>query len=456
MKYVEMSKQVLEHVGGIENLNHVEHCATRLRLHYNSKKLVNEEALKGIENVLSIVSKAGQVQIIIGPNVNEAYNDFLDTSGWKEGATSETAAPEEPEEKKAMYYVNKFGNFMAAVFMPIVPALITGGMILAFKNLLVNYFGVAMDSGTAVILSSIFSAAFTFLPVYIGFTMAKRLKMEPIMGAFLGGLLVSSNISGAAGLSFLGIGIPVVEYTGSVLPIMLGIGFMYFVDKLFQKYIPETVRYFLKPLCTMIVVVPVTLIVLGPIGTVLSTYVGVGITNLMNAIGGIAMPVFAVVYPYMVMLGLDKAIMPIGFNSVATIGYDPAIMVMGFISNLCIGGSALAVATTIRNDKSKKGMIASFGITALCGVTEPAFYGSLIMRPKVLIGTAIGAASAGLVAGIFGLKSYVMGGCPGLLTALFFVDKNGGLGNFFLAAIVSIVAVAVSFVSCKFILSKTE
>ncbi|WP_312432875.1 PTS transporter subunit EIIC [Lacrimispora sp.] len=456
MKYVEMSKQVLKHVGGIENLNHIEHCATRLRLHYNSKKLVNEEALKGIENVLGIVSKAGQVQIIIGPNVNEAYNDFLDVSGWKEGVTGEPASQEEPEEKKAMYYVNKFGNFMAAVFMPIVPALITGGMILAFKNLLVNYFGVAMDSGTAVILSSIFSAAFTFLPVYIGFTMAKRLKMEPIMGAFLGGLLVSSNISGAAGLSFLGIGIPVVEYTGSVLPIMLGIGFMYFVDKLFQKYIPEIVRYFLKPLCTMIVVVPVTLIILGPIGTVLSTYVGVGITNLMNAIGGIAMPIFAVVYPYMVMLGLDKAIMPIGFNSVATIGYDPAIMVMGFISNLCIGGSALAVATTIRNDKSKKGMIASFGITALCGVTEPAFYGSLIMRPRVLIGTAIGAASAGLVAGIFGLKSYVMGGCPGLLTALFFVDKNGGLGNFFLAAIVSVVAVAVSFVSCKIILSKTE
>ncbi|MFV0241108.1 MAG: PTS transporter subunit EIIC, partial [Lacrimispora sphenoides] len=193
-----------------------------------------------------------------------------------------------------------------------------------------------------------------------------------------------------------------------------------------------------------------------PRGTVLSTDVGVGITNLMNAIGGIAMPIFAVVYPYMVMLGLDKAIMPIGFNSVATIGYDPAIMVMGFISNLCIGGSALAVATTIRNDKSKKGMIASFGITALCGVTEPAFYGSLIMRPRVLIGTAIGAASAGLVAGIFGLKSYVMGGCPGLLTALFFVDKDGGLGNFFLAAIVSVVAVVVSFVSCKIILSKTE
>jgi PTS system beta-glucosides-specific IIC component len=168
------------------------------------------------------------------------------------------------------------------------------------------------------------------------------------------------------------------------------------------------------------------------------------------------MPIFAAVYPYMVMLGLDKATMPIGFNSVAEIGYDPVIMVMGYISNLCIGGSALAVATNIKNDKSKKGMIASFGITALCGVTEPAFYGALIMRPKVLIGTAIGAVCAGLVAGIFGLKSYVMGGCPGLLTALFFVDKNGGLGNLILAAIVALIGIVVSFVACKIILSKTE
>lgn len=458
MKYVKTAKQILEHVGGIENLNHVEHCATRLRLHYNNRKLVDIEALKGIENVLGAVDKQGQVQVIIGPNVTEAYNDFLDVSGWKEGQGGKSGEPsvEEPEEKKAMYYVNKFGSFMASVFMPIVPALITGGMILAIKNLLINYFGFNMNSGTATILNAIFVAAFTFLPVYIGYTMAKRLKMEPIMGAVLGALLVSPSISGVKGLSFLGIGIPTVDYASSVLPIMLGVGLMYFVDKFFQKYIPEAVRYFLKPLLTMIVVVPITLIVLGPIGTVLSKYVGMGITHLMSSIGWLAMPILSAVYPYMVMLGLDKAIMPIGFNSVATIGYDPVIMVMGFISNLCIGGSALAVATSIKKDKSKKGMIASFGVTALCGVTEPAFYGSLIMRPKVLIGTAIGAVIAGLVAGIAGLKSYVMGGCPGLFTALFFVDNKGGVGNLILAGFVAIIAVVVSFVSCKIILSKTE
>lgn len=175
----------------------------------------------------------------------------------------------------------------------------------------------------------------------------------------------------------------------------------------------------------------------------------------MSSIGGLAMPILAMAYPYMVMFGLDKAIMPIGFNSVATIGYDPAIMVMGFISNLCIGGSALAVATTEKNDKAKKGMIFSSGITAICGVTEPAFYGSLITRPKILVGTAIGAASAGIVAGLFGLKSYIMGGTPGLFTAMFFIDNEGGLGNLFLAVIVGLIGVVVSYISCRVIIART-
>lgn len=458
MKYIEMSKQVLEHVGGIENINYVEHCATRLRLHYNSDQFIDEEALKNIENTLGVVKKAGQVQIIIGINVNEAYNDFLEVSGWQEGESNDAGIKQELDINKKttfMDYLNQFGNFMAAVFMPIVPALIAGGIILAIKNLLINYFGMGLESGTAVIIDAIFNAAFTFLPVYIGYTMARRLKMEPILGAVLGALLVSPNISGQADLSFLGISIPEVDYATSVLPIMLGIGLMYFVDKFLQKVIPEIVVYFLKPLLTMVIVVPITLIVLGPIGTILSDYVGSGITVLMNTIGGLAMPVLAVAYPYMVMFGLDKAIMPIGFNSVATIGYDPAIMVMGFISNLCIGGSALAVATIEKNDKAKKGMIFSSGITAICGVTEPAFYGSLITRPKILIGTAIGAASAGIVAGLFGLKSYIMGGTPGLFTAMFFIENDGGLGNLFLAVIVGLIGIVVSYISCRIILTRT-
>lgn len=452
-KYTKMSQQVLEKVGGLSNITFVEHCATRLRIHYAIKSKVDVEAIKGIENVVGVVAKTGQVQIIIGPEVNDAFNDFLDVSGWKPTDDRPTVVEEEPEKKNALYYVNKFGNFCAGIFMPIVPALITGGLILAIKNLLVNYFGMSTDSGTAKICLAIFSAGFSMLPVWIGYMLSNKLKMEPIMGAFLGAVLVSNSISGVEGLDFFGIPIPTVTYTSSVLPIVMGVILMYWVDKLLKKIIPEMVRYFLKPLLTMLIVVPITLIVLGPIGTELSGVVGNAIQAFFNAAGFIALPICAAINPYLVMLGLDKAITPILVEGISSIGYDLAVVPMNYISNLAVGGSALAVAMHLK-DKGRKGMIASFGVTALCGVTEPAFYGSLIMRPRVLIGTACGAMAGGLIAGIFQLKNYVVGGCPGFLALLFFLPSDGSMGNLILALVSGIVTVIVSFIACTIVLKK--
>lgn len=457
MKFKKMSEEILSNVGGTKNITHVEHCATRLRIHYKNKQVINEEEIKKIENVVGIVSKTGQLQVIIGPSVHEAYKDFMDVSQFenKENEDSSAVSAEDSnEEKGLLYYVNKFGNFSAAIFMPVVPALIVGGLILAIKNLLVNYFNVPMESGTALLMTAIFSAGFSFLPVYLGYTTARRLKIVPIMGAFLGCLLVSQNISGVTDLDFLGISIPNVDYNGSILPVILGVFVMFYVDKFLEKGIPETIKYFLKPLLTMVIVVPIVLIVLGPLGTNLSVYAGSAVMFLMDHVGGIALPFLSALYPYMVMLGFDKALAPVGFAAIESLGYDPIYVVMGFISNLCIGGTALAVASSMK-DKGKKGMTYSFALTALCGVTEPAFYGALITRPKVLLGTAAGAVSAGLVAGIFGLKSYVMGFCPGLLTALFFVAPDGTAGNMLLAGVVVVVAVAVSFLVTKLILLKT-
>lgn len=453
-KYTEMSRQVLEKVGGLENITFVERCATRLRIHYVSKSKVDVEGIKGIENVVGVVAKTGQIQVIIGPEVNDAFNEFLEVSGWRaDGEKPAGGVEEEPEEKNALYWVNKFGNFCAGIFMPIVPALITGGLILAIKNLLVNYLGMGVESGTAQVCLAIFSAGFSMLPVWIGYTLSNKLKMEPIMGAFLGAVLVSGSISGVEGLDFFGIPIPTVEYTSSVMPIVLGVILMYWVDKLLKKIIPEMFRYFLKPLLTMIITVPITLIVLGPIGTLLSGAVGSVIQALFGAAGVIALPVCSVLNPYLVMLGLDKAITPIMVEGISTLGYDLAVVPMNYISNLAVGGSALAVALHLK-DKGRKGMIASFGVTALCGVTEPAFYGSLIMRPRVLVGTACGAAIGGLVAGIFQLKNYVVGGCPGLLALLFFLPEDGSMSNMIVAIVTAAVTIAVSFIASWMILKK--
>ncbi|MCC6102441.1 MAG: PTS transporter subunit EIIC [Olegusella sp.] len=455
-KYHSMSETVLAAMGGKENISHVEHCATRLRLHYVDGSKIDEEAIKNAENVIGVVKTAEQIQVVIGPKVEDAYNEFLEVSGINPNNSEDTkpASNKSTATKGAVDLVTRFGNISAAVFMPIIPALITGGMILAFKNLLVNYFGFGTDSGTAIVLSAIYSAGLSFIPIYLGYSLASNLKMKPVMGALLGAVLLNSAINGVDNLDFLGISIPTVDYSGTVLPIILGVIFMYYVDKLLRKFIPDIIDIFARPILTMLIVVPCTLIVFGPLGSLLGYALSDGVTWLMDNVAFIATPILSVLNPYFVMLGLDKAYIAVDIASIAELGWTPIIF--GFISNLAVGATTLALATSTHNDKTKRGMYISTGVTALCGVTEPAFYGALIERPRLLIGTAAGCASAGLIAGIFALKEYVEGACPGLLSALIFIAPDGGMGNFILACVVAAVSISVSFIVTKILIAKTD
>ena len=205
----------------------------------------------------------------------------------------------------------------------------------------------------------------------------------------------------------------------------------------------------------MVITAPVTLAFLGPIGNTLSAYVAQGVLWFNDKLGFIAQPLLCAAYPYMVMLGVDKALAPIGIQLITEVGYNPVTGPMGFISNLCVGASALAVASTIE-DKAQKALISSFGVTGLCGVTEPAMYGALITRPKAFIGTAIGAVCSGLFSGIFGLRTFVQGGCPGLLTFVFFIDNNGGFHYVLIAAIAAAIAIAVSYIATRIILTREK
>lgn len=456
-KYKELAEKILIYMGGAENISKVAHCATRLRLTYKDKNKIQVEDLKKIPGVSGIVQKAGVIQVIIGPNVHDVYNDFVEVSGWKpqEDDFIDVVEDDETEKKDIQYYLLKFSNFIAPVFMPIIPALITGGLILSIKNLLVNYFGMSIDSGTAQWMLNIFDAAFKFLPIYVGYTMASQLKMEPIMGAMLGAVLIAPTFENGLVTDIFGIAVPQVGYYSTIFPIILGITLMYFVDKGLKKILPNTLSYFLKPILTMIIVTPVTLILLAPAGNLLSGYVADFVLWVSNTLGIVAFPLLSVIYPYMVMFGLDKGLHPIAIELLDKLGYNPVTIVIGFISNICIGATTLALATTMKN-KSQKTAAVSSGITALCGVTEPAFYGQLISHPRCMIGHAIGAACAGLFAGIFHLKTFVHGGCPGWLTLLFFVDNEGNINYVIIAIITALIGMAVSFIATKIVLSKSK
>lgn len=447
MSIKDSSKAIVNVIGGKDNITQVGHCATRLRINVKDLEKINKDEINDIPGVHGHVIKGNQLQVIIGTTVGSFYQTFVEIAGYNANNDSKNDEKVEVTNKNFKHYVDVVGGFFAEIFMPIVPALVTGGLILAFNNLLINYFGIAAESGTAKIILSIFSAAFGSLPIFLGYTTARKFKLQPIMGAFLGALLVNGAVSGVEGLDFFGIPVTTVDYFGSVLPVIMGVIFMYYVDKLLNKIIPEFGKYILVPLLTIFIVFPVTLIVLGPIGTMMSGAVGSSVMWIMDTLGFLALPLISIAYPYMVMLGIDKALMPIGFDLVASIGYDPFNMVVGFISNVAIGATALAVAYHVRKDKKKSGAYTSFGLTGLFGITEPAFYGALIGRPKALIGTAIGAGAAGLFAGIVSLKSFVMGGGPGLFTLLFFMNPDGSMNNFVFALIAGAISIIVSFVA---------
>ncbi len=451
MIYKEMSKTVLENMGGLENITFIERCASRLRIVYKDKSKVNIDGIKKAEKVAGVVAKGGEVQVVIGPNVNEAYEDFLEVSGYdgkdhrerdKDGDVVKNV--DTGEKKDLLYYLHVVGNFSASIFMPIVPALIVGGLILAIRNLLINYFGMGANP-TVNVLLNIFRVGFNWLPIWVGFATAKRLKVEPVLGGMLGGILVHPNINNVADLSVFGLSIPQVDYSNAILPVVMGVALMYYIDKILKKILPEQISYTLKPLITMIIAVPATLCFLGPIGTWISKYVGAFMVGMMNKAGWLAVIVFSVLNPYIVMLGLDKATANLQAELNALLGYDPLKLPTALIGNMAAGGTALAVGR-VQKDKEKKGMYTSFGITSTCGIIEPAWYGSIIMRPRAMIGCAVGCFVGGAIAGIFGLKSYIVGGCPGFFTALFFISTDGKIGfNFALFWIVCFASIASAF-----------
>lgn len=457
-KFEETSRYILEHVGGVENITNVTHCATRLRIEVAKKSILDMEALKTIPEAAGIVDKGHQIQVIIGPKVNDAYHAFLTVSGWSAGMNAgvevENLSAAQPHNAK--WVLDRVAGFMAPVFMPIVPAMVVGGMILALARIGINYFALDTSTGTVNICMALFDAGFTYFPIYIGYTMAKQLKLPEIYGAFLGAVLVCGRINGVEGLSFLGIPIPQVSYGSTVFPVMLGVFFMYFVYKFVKKIMPEVITFFATPLVTMLIVVPVELIVLGPLGTYLSSGIASVCMWLYNTLGFITQPILAAAYPYMVMFGIDKGIGPISIAMIAEQGYDLIFGNMGFISNIAVGAATLAVATVLKGEENKasKGLYGSFGITALCGVTEPALYGTLISRPKALMGTACGALAGGLVAGIFGLRKYVQIGCPGLMTFIMYIDESGSMRHVMIAAVTAAVTIAVAFFSTRLFLSR--
>lgn len=450
--YKIIKDSIIENSGGIDNITSVSHCMTRLRLQIRNSEKFDTASIKKIPGVLNVVVQNGEHQIIIGQDVANLYNEFQETDGIEtSGNVEDVEAMKSDMNSRKGKILNGVLSFIGGTFSPLIPVLVAGGLTGAVLTLLTNFFGVTTESGTYTVIYAINQAAFYFLPIFIGFSAATRLKTNGYLGAFLGAILLYSTINNAEGLNFLGINVAQIAYNSTVFPVILSVLFMSVIYKLLQRYTPVYLRTIFVPLITILITVPITLIVLGPIGNTVGTWLANGVFAIYEVVPAVAVMIIGIVTPLLVFFGMNNATYPIVFALLAQVGSDPLICTGMAPANVAVGGACLAAALLTRN-LDEKSVSVSAGVTALCGITEPGVYGVLFPKKYPLIGSMIGGGVGGLIAGLLGMTQYVIS-TPGFISLPAYINPDGTNGNLIIAIGVMVTALVVSFV-CTYLIGK--
>ena len=307
-----IAEDVLKAVGGSANVTHATHCMTRLRLNLKDEKIADDNVIKKIDGVLGVVHQGGQTQIIIGQNVPKVYQAFCELGGI--GAGSAAAAQEDkPKEKltaKAVF--NNILNYLSGSLTPLIPVIIAAAM---FKTIMAiigpDMMGiVTAESDLYRLLDFVYDAGFYFLPIYLGYTAAKKIGTSEVLAMFLGGVLLSPDFMAivGAGEPFKVFGIPTSlnNYSQSVLPMILSVFVLKYVHDFFKKHVPDTLSTIFVPLLTMLVMIPVSLCLLAPLGANVGAVISTGLLS-FGAVGGfVAVAVIAALWEFLVMTGMHQ------------------------------------------------------------------------------------------------------------------------------------------------------
>ncbi|MCP1133847.1 beta-glucoside-specific PTS transporter subunit IIABC [Paenibacillus polysaccharolyticus] len=447
MNYKETAKAILDKVGGQENINDFLHCSTRLRMNLKDPNQAKTEEIKSMDGVMGAVYSGGQYQVIIGNDVSYVYNEL------KQMITINTDEKPEPNKKRDMSFKGLFESFaglITGIFQPIIPAIAAAGMFKALLLLCTSLGILSKESQIYALLLNIADAAFYFLPVLLSYSSAQKFKTNPYIAATLAGVLLHPKmitlLGGEVPVEIAGVPVPNISYASSVLPIILTVWLMSYVEKFADKVSPGPVKIFLKPLIVILVMAPLALTVLGPIGN----YLGVGLSDglfwIQGKIGWLTVVILAVFLPFIVMFGMHKVFYPVIFAAMVSPGYETLIHSAMLSSNMAQGAGALAV-WFLAKDKKLKQVALPAGISGLFGITEPALYGVHLRLKRTLVACMIGAGSAGLFAGIVNLKAYAAVG-PGLASLPMFI---GAENNFTYALITAAISIVVTPIAVYFI-----
>ena len=443
MNYKSLAEEILRLIGGESNIASLVHCATRLRFTLKDEKKADTAKLKQTKGIMGVVSSGGQYQVIIGSDVSHVFKEIMGMT-----KLENSNAGEEKDNRKI---ADKVIDTISGIFTPVLPAITAAGMLKAVLAILITTKLITNDSQTYQVLNFMADAGFYFLPILLANSAAKKFKVNPYMAMMIGGMLLHPTFTGmitaakeaGTGIAVFGMNIPLASYGSSVIPIILSVWLMSYVEPFADKVSPKAVKFFLKPLITAMVVGIATLVVVGPLGYIISDKVAVGIGAIEARASWLVPTIIGALSPLLVMTGTHYGIIPIGINNIMTLGYDTFVGPGMMVSNVAQGGAALAISLKTKDSEFKQ-LASTAGITGLCGITEPALYGVNLKTKIGLYASIIGGGIGGLFFGIFGVARYATGS-PGLLTLPVYIGGDS-MSNFYYACIGVVISIVVAFI----------
>ncbi len=442
MDYKKIAQDILDNVGGKSNVKQVTHCFTRLRFVLKDESKANKEVVEHLEGVISVVVSGGQFQVVCGAKVTKIYDATVALVG------SEAAAGSSAEETSVPKQKQPLGNLIlqkiTEIFTPLVPAIAAAGLIKGLLAAFAKVPGFDTANSTYIIMNTASNVIFYFMPIFLAYTAAKALKCSTVVSMMLGAFIchpaIDALVQDVATSSTI-FGLPVIKmaftvgesskvfaYTESVIPILLGIIVLYFLEKLLKKVIPEILQLILVPGLSLIIMVPVMLVVVGPVGI----YVGYIIQWLYTALYGFSPILGGIIvgglWGVCVIFGAHRALLPIGLNDVALTGTN-TLMCFAGAANFSQAGAALGVMLKTKS-KELKQVAASASLSAwLVGITEPAIYGCNLRLKKPMVCAVIAGAVGG---GIMGIGKAVNTGFAnnGILTIMSYYGEGTSFGQF--------------------------
>ncbi|WP_105130642.1 beta-glucoside-specific PTS transporter subunit IIABC [Streptococcus suis] len=443
MKYKNTALAILEAVGGEKNVLRATHCVTRLRLELKDENIVSDERVKSISGVIGIMKKNGQYQIILGNDVANYYKEFTALGKFDSDSVQQV--------KKANV-LEQVIEYIAGSMTPLIPAMLGGGMIKVLVIVLPMLGLLKADSQSISFLAFFGDAPYHFMPIFLAYSASQKLKVTPALAMSVAGILLHPNfvqmVSSGDPLHFLGAPVTPASYGSSVIPILIMVWLMKYIEAVFNKVTPAVTKSFLQPTLVLLVSGFIALVLVGPLGVI----VGEGLSQLVEQMHGVAgwltLAVLGAIMPFIVMTGMHWAFAPI-FLAASIATPDVLILPAMLGSNLAQGAASMAVAFKSKNSNTKQIAFAA-GFSALfAGITEPALYGVTLKYKKPLYVAMIGGGLAGLFVGLTGVKAYLFA-VPSLIALPQFIysEAASNITNAMIAAAISII---VTFILAYFL-----